>query len=283
MDKNIIKIIGLIVGLIVFVGLLVYLLIAGVGIGPFNVVSVSGIAEKSEAVENAKLDLETAKTSYDSILQTLDRTKKEFNTQKEAYELISDEKINAVKEATKEEEYMIEYLWITLGNYATKHNLEVAIVEPSGSTGDMPQETTPGTTTDVTDVSTGTGVTGNSTGVTNAPTTPPPTTTTNADTNKTGEENEEQTEQQITVTTGLTASADALTVQVKGSYIDLADFVFEVENDKSLRFRLDNIKMSSAGGTQVIASFNVKDFTVLKSLQPTTTATDNSENLLGIE
>lgn len=47
----------------------------------------------------------------------------------------------------------------------------------------------------------------------------------------------------------------------------MADFVFEVENDKSLRFRLDNIKMKSAGGTEVLASFKVKDFTVLKELK----------------
>ena len=48
---------------------------------------------------------------------------------------------------------------------------------------------------------------------------------------------------------------------------DQVAVVFEVENDQSLRFRLDNIKMTSAGGTEVIASFNVKDFTVLKYLE----------------
>lgn len=276
MDKNIIKIIGLIVGLIALVGGLVYLLIAGVEVGPLNAVSVSGIAEKGEAVETAKLDLEKAQTSYDSTLNTLEKTKKEFNTEKEAYELISDEKIKAVKEATKEEEYMIEYLWITLGNYATKHNLGVAIVEPGGTTGGAPSGTAQGTTLDVTDVSTGTGVSGNASGVQS---TPPSTSA-----NQTGENGAEQTQPTTSVTTGLTSSADALTVQIKGSYMDLADFVFEVENDKSLRFRLDNIKMSSAGGTEVITSFNVKDFTVLKSLQrETPTTTDKPESLLGVE
>lgn len=268
MDKNLVKIIGLIVGLIVCVGLLVYFLIAGVKLGPINAVSISGIAELGESVEKAKLDFERSQTSYDSTLQSLDRIKKEFNSEKEDYELISDEKIKAVKEATKEEEYMIEYLWITLGNYATKHNLEVAIVEPGGAAGGSQMGTTGAGS--VTDVSTGTGIEGNASGVTN---TPP------ASSRPTGEEQEEQTS---SVTSGLTASADALTVQVKGSYIDLADFVFEVENDKSLRFRLDNIKMSSAGGTQVITSFNVKDFTVLKSLQTTSEiANENIDELAG--
>ena len=66
---------------------------------------------------------------------------------------------------------------------------------------------------------------------------------------------------------GVISDSNALTLQVKGSYINVADFVFEVENDKSLRFKLDNIKMKSAGGIEVVTSFNVKDFTVLKSLQ----------------
>lgn len=252
MDKNIIKIICLIVGLIALVATLVYVLLQGFSLGPIKAVSVTGIGEKNDDVAQAKADLKLAEAQYDVNVQNLDIAKKEFNTQKEAYELISDEKIAAVKEATKEEEYLIEYLWITLGNYATAHDLELAIVEPGGNVNGSGASTSQ-TTTDVTDVSTETGVSGNSTGVTS-----------NGSQN-TGDETEE--EPSVPLGTGMTASADALTVQVKGSYIDLADFVFEVENDKSLRFRLDNIKMQSAGGTDVLTSFNVKDFTVLKYLE----------------
>jgi len=263
MDKNIIKITGLIAALIIVVGILIYLLLVGISVGPIHAVSVSGISEKGEAVEKAKNDLEVAETNYKGKIQALEKSKKEFKTEKENYELISDAEISAVKEATKEEEYLIEYLWITLGNYATKHNLQVAIVEPGGSTGEGDagiESRTP--TTDVTDVSTGTGVQGNASGVNNS-----------------GQEKKEETT--TSVTTGLTSSADALTVQIKGSYIDLADFVFEVENDRELRFRLDNIKMTSAGGTQVITSFNVKDFTVLKSLGGVeeSETTENIENV----
>ena len=261
MNKNIVKVIGLIVILVVLVAAIVFLLIKGISIGPINAVSVNGIAEKSEDVETAKEDLRKAEGQYESNVESLALSKKEYETQKEAYELISDEKIAAVKEATKEEEYLIEYLWITLGNYATAHDLDLAIIEPGGTVGGQNAETIP---TDETTVSTGTGVTGNASGVTsttNAATTGSPTSGTQKG------ENEEEKETTVTVVDGLTSSAEALTVQVKGNYIDLADFVFEVENDKSLRFRLDNIKMQSAGGTDVIASFNVKDFTVLKYLE----------------
>lgn len=263
MDKNVIKIVGLIVGLVVLIAGILFVALKGIHLGPINAVSVSGIASKKGDVTSAKDDLDKAEAQYQVNMQSLEAAKKEFETQKEAYALISDETIATIKEATKEEEYFIEYLWITLGNYATKHNLSLAVIEPGGSVSQNTQTTTT-KTDDPTSVSTGTGVTGNSSSVNstnNAATTGSPTSGT--------QQNSEQTEQTTTTTTNdtLTSSSNALTVQVKGSYINVADFVFEVENDKSLRFKLDNIKMKSAGGTEVVTSFNVKDFTVLKSLQ----------------
>ena len=260
MDKNIIKIIGLLVGLVLLITIIVLIAINGLTIGPLNAVSISGIADKKDSVEKAKDDLAKAESQYEINMQSLETSKKEFKTQKDAYELISDETIAAIKEATKEEEYFIEYLWITLGNYATAHNLSLAIIEPGGTVAQGTTNTNTNADTDVTNVSTGTGITGNASGVTSTENT---TTTSSTQT-----ENEDVTNTSTNNTvTNITSSQNDLTVQVKGSYIDLADFVFEVENDQSLRFRLDNIKMNSAGGNEVITSFNVKDFTVLKSLE----------------
>lgn len=258
MDKNVIKIICLVLGLVLIVAAAVFVMIRGINLGPVNAISITGISDKKLDVENAKSDLERTKTSYDMTKSSLETAKKQFNDEKNEYELISDETIKAVKEATKEEEYMIEYLWITLGNYATAHNLSLSVIEPGGTAG---QTTTTTPTDTTTNVSTGTGVEGNESGVTsekNAATTGLPTDAATKD---------GAAEEAPTVTNPVTSSSSALTVQVKGSYIDLADFVFEVENDKSLRFRLDNIKMTSAGGTEVTTTFNVKDFTVLKYLE----------------
>lgn len=262
-SRDVVKFVGYITLLVALVALTLYILISGMELGPIKALSITGIAEKSKAVEKANVDLAVAQQQYDSNTKTLEKAKKDFKSQKEAYELISEETINAVKEATKEEEYLIEYIWITLGNYATAHNLDLAIIEPGGSVSQATSAPSSDGMDDM-DVSTGTGITGNETGVnstTNAATTGSPSSGT-AQGSQTGTQS-----QSSSVTSGLTAKADALTVQVKGSYIDLADFVFEVENDQSLRFRLDNIKMTSAGGTEVITSFNVKDFTVLKFLE----------------
>lgn len=53
-------------------------------------------------------------------------------------------------------------------------------------------------------------------------------------------------------------------ISVKGRYANVADFVFDVENDKSLKFKLDNIKMTYSGNNQITATFDVLSLSVLK-------------------
>ena len=53
-------------------------------------------------------------------------------------------------------------------------------------------------------------------------------------------------------------------VSVEGRYANVADFVFDVENDKSLKFKLDNIKMSYSGNNKIKATFDVLSLSVLK-------------------
>ena len=53
-------------------------------------------------------------------------------------------------------------------------------------------------------------------------------------------------------------------ITVQGRYANVADFVFDVENDKSLRFRLDNIKMTYTENNAIQATFNVLNIKVKK-------------------
>ena len=53
-------------------------------------------------------------------------------------------------------------------------------------------------------------------------------------------------------------------IQVKGSYMDISDFIFEVENDKALRFKLDNISIEYVSGTTIKANFDVKNLIIKK-------------------
>ncbi|MDO4283322.1 MAG: hypothetical protein Q4D02_06745 [Clostridia bacterium] len=53
-------------------------------------------------------------------------------------------------------------------------------------------------------------------------------------------------------------------IQVSGSYINVADFIYNIENDSELKFQLDNIKMEYVSGTSIKASFDVKDIVIVK-------------------
>lgn len=60
------------------------------------------------------------------------------------------------------------------------------------------------------------------------------------------------------------SSNGVLKIQVTGSYIDLSDFIFEVENDKELKFKLDNISMEYVSGTTIKTTFDVKNIVITK-------------------
>ena len=69
---------------------------------------------------------------------------------------------------------------------------------------------------------------------------------------------------------GVTAASTGLlknqTVQivVEGRYANVADFVFDVENDKTLKFKLDNIKMVYTKDNLIEATFDVLSLSVEK-------------------
>lgn len=53
-------------------------------------------------------------------------------------------------------------------------------------------------------------------------------------------------------------------IQVSGSYINVADFIYNIENDDELKFKLDNINMEYVSGVNMKATFDVKDIVIVK-------------------
>jgi len=53
-------------------------------------------------------------------------------------------------------------------------------------------------------------------------------------------------------------------IQVSGSYTSVASFIYNIENDDELKFRLDNIKMEYVSGVNIRATFDVKDIVIVK-------------------
>ncbi len=59
-------------------------------------------------------------------------------------------------------------------------------------------------------------------------------------------------------------SSSNLRIKITGSYLDISNFIFELESDSELKFRLDNISMELVSGTTISATFEVKNVVISK-------------------
>ena len=248
--------------------LLVFMLL-GVNLVFFRIPSVSYLLNEYNLVKKAEKELTTTQDNYYNATNSLEKAQSEYNRQKNKYNFISDETINIIKEATTEETYNLEYMWIKLGNYAKKNNLEIVMVEPGGQTDSSSQNTSSTTTTSNNASTTANNNTSNTTTTTTTTATnntSNTTTTTTSGNNASTENKDNKTSDNKTSDKPNTSSTDSsvLKIQVTGSYMNTADFIFEVENDTALRFKLDNISMDYVKGTTIKTSFNVKNIVVNK-------------------
>lgn len=225
--------------------LIVLLMLLGANLIIVKIPSISSLLGEYGLVKKSEKDLSTAQGTYYTTVSNLEKAESDYNKQKNKYNSISDETINVIKEATTEESYNLEYMWIKLGNYAKKNNLEIVMVEPGGKQSTNNNSSNSGSSTNNTN--------SNSTTTTTTTTSSPTTNnSTNSSTNTSSD------------TSASTSSSSALKIEVKGSYMNISDFIFEVENDTSLRFKLDNISMDYVEGTTVKASFDVKNIVINK-------------------
>jgi len=213
--------------LLVLIILAVLAMIFDVDLLLFKNLSIAGIQQKKMSVE-VLMSKELIETQSNvSAKSDLRESKNEYDVAKNAYENIDESTIEIVQEATKEEKYFIEYLWVVLGNYATLNKVDINIE-------------TPGSTTVVED------------------------TTKGADDAQNQAQDSGMPEDDMDGMNQSTSSSDGITITIEGRYADVADFVFDVENDKSLRFKLDNIKMTYSGDNKIQATFKVLSLAVLK-------------------
>lgn len=204
--------------LLVLIILIILALNVNLNLGIVKFVNIEDMKNNSELLETTTLKLETTKLSNTVAYTNLEKAKENYETEKSKYEAISQENIDMIEEATIEESYDIEYMWIKLGNYAISNNLSLGLTEPGSSATDS--------TTEETD--------------------------------------ESVISSSSTTTTTQTTTSENLKITVVGNYLDLAEFVFDVENDVELRFKLDKIKMTYAQSNNVSATFEVENVTLTK-------------------
>ena len=229
--KQFTKIIVLSVVSLLFITLATLVMINDYDLGLFKTLSISGVSTKKAEIEELQNDLTVKEASYDSAKQSLETDKNSFDVAKEEYESIDESTISTVKEATKEESYFIEYLWVVLGNYATANNVGINILTPGATEVVDKKEENKTDETKKTETSAVT-------------------------------EEEDETDEIEQESAG--SSNDGIKITVVGRYANIADFVFDVENDKELRFKLDNIVMKYTKDKKISATFDIISLMVEK-------------------
>lgn len=259
MSKNLVKLIVSSVLLVFFIGMCVLFTLKNVNVADsLEFLSIQGLIARKDDVLKKEQELIKQQNQYTQTLAKLTEAQNLFNKEKSKYESISDETIEIIKEATTQDNYNMEYMWIKLGNYARKNNLSLIVIEPGADDSvinksgeenkDDSSKTT--TTTNVTDANTTSGTKATSSSNSN---------NTNTKANSVTEvENDE-----LNVETD-ESDDTTMKIQLQGSYIDISDFIFEVENDDELKFKLDNILIEYVEGTTIKATFDVKNTIIVK-------------------
>lgn len=107
----------------------------GLTFGNINALSYQEITDKNKELNREISALNTLnKTEYNAALSKLESARQSFNTMKRTYDsLASSASEDEIAEANKREEYLLDYLWIKIGNYANANNIKV-LINPSATT-----------------------------------------------------------------------------------------------------------------------------------------------------
>lgn len=225
---------------LVIIAAIVFVTVKDISFMGAKALSIKGIENKVAEAGNINVSFEQKQLQYLNKVAEKTTAEEEYKSQKSKYDAISEDTISLIKDVTKDQKYNIEYLWVALGDYADDNNLRLIMLEPNQSatfniaSGDISIQKS---------------------GAANSTTEKAPAATTdNKGTSTTESSN---------IIINPTTDGSTIKILLIGSYQDIADFVFEVENDKSLKFKLDNISMQYAGKNYVLAQFDVLDMSVL--------------------
>lgn len=121
---------------ILITALIIIIMVKGIAIGDFKVLSVADIKNNSENIDKEIDDLNALKNvTYKKKLSDLESSTKTLITNKQKYlDLASTSTDEEIKQANQEQTYAMEFLWDKVGNYATKEGLTLKWVVSSTGT-----------------------------------------------------------------------------------------------------------------------------------------------------
>ena len=182
--------------------LLIYTAFYGIKIGSFQILSISELIEKNDAL-NAKIEEASTLTTvnYSDNVKTLEETFEQYKIQKQKYEDLAGVSGGVTDEMYETKQYDIGFLWRVLGKYAEKRNLSLGI--------DVQKDTA-------------------------------------------------------------TKSSYNFNFTVSGKYVNISQFITDIENDSDLYFRIYNFKMTGAEtvtATFVVRNVNIDPTTITQTTQ----------------
>lgn len=188
----------LLIGLItiLLLALAVYIVVSGLSFAGIEISSITAIQEENARLENKIEQANNLKnTTYPQSVTTLETAYKKLMNEKENYEQILALGVDENGQPlNKIQEYEIEKIWITMGNYADKQGLDLKL--------------------------------------------------------------------EVTLNNSISGTYD-LKFTVTGGYIQITDFLYDVERDSTLVFKLENFKMVPGESTdELVGTFVCKDVKV---------------------
>lgn len=184
-----------------------YTVVYGIEIGSLTIDGISAIKEENAILEQKIQEASILRTSdYPENVEKLETAYKNLVTEKQNYEQILALGVDENgQQLSKIQEYEIEKIWITMGNYAKKQGVDLKL--------------------------------------------------------------------DVTLNNSISKTYD-LTFTVEGGYIQITDFLSDVENDSSLVFKLENFKMTPGTATEITDTENLD-----AQGNPTVTTVSAEENL----
>lgn len=109
--------------------IIVLLMVNGVSIGNFKILSISQIIQNDESLDKEIDDLNNLKNSvYRKKLSDLEVSTKDLSTSKQEYlDIANVSTQEEIRAATLVQTYSMEYLWSKLGGYATKEGVNLKL------------------------------------------------------------------------------------------------------------------------------------------------------------
>ena len=102
-----------------------FTLFKGFKIGNIEISSIMGLADKSKQLDTSISELKQMReVSFSESIDNLEKSTKELADQKQQYaSLVGTTPDTEIMSAIQSERYEVEYLWVKLGNHATKNGI----------------------------------------------------------------------------------------------------------------------------------------------------------------